>query len=224
MFCTIYAIKNNQNSKIYIGQTWKSLNVRWNSGSGYNSCILLSRAIEKYGKDSFYYEILGCASNQELADYLEQYYIEYYKTNVPEFGYNIKNGGSRGSHSKDTKQKISKSLTGREISEITKQKLAISNIGNTSHLGKKHSDATKKKISVAKSGKNNHNFGKQFSEEHRKKISEALTGKIVSETAKNNMSKGQLGNKNATGKNKGKTWKVIDGKRVWIEREIKNDE
>ena len=43
--------------------------------------------------------------------------------------------------------------------------------------GKKHSEETKSKISIAKSGANNQYFGKHLSEEHKRKIGEANTKK-----------------------------------------------
>ena len=50
-----------------------------------------------------------------------------------------------------------------------------------------------------------------FSEEHRMKIAEAKKGKVRSEETKNKISKAL----------KGKSWKLINGKRVWISKEVK---
>ena len=63
-----------------------------------------------------------------------------------------------------------------------------------SEAAKNISDDTRRKISEAKKGKKR----KPFTEEHRRKISEAKKGKF-----------------------KGKTWKLIDGKRVWFPKEAK---
>ena len=60
--------------------------------------------------------------------------------------------------------------------------------------GKHHTDETRQKMSEAKKGKKR----KPFTEETRRKMSESLKGKF-----------------------KGKTWKVIDGKRVWFPKEVK---
>lgn len=78
----------------------------------------------------------------------------------------------------------------------TKMIYNISNGGEASMRGRKHSEETKKKMSEARSGKNNPNYGKRF------------PGRINSGTFKN-------GHK-VSHNHKGKTWKVIDGKRVWI--------
>ena len=45
-------------------------------GWGYKSCRYLQFAIDKYGKDSFRYELLTVAHTQEIADYWEIYFIE----------------------------------------------------------------------------------------------------------------------------------------------------
>lgn len=71
---------------------------------------------------------------------------------------------------------------GKKLSEETKRKISLSNMGKTPMLGKKHSEKTKKKITFAaknisketrekmsKSGK-----GRQFSKEHKRKLSLAL--------------------------------------------------
>ena len=50
--------------------------------------------------------------------------------------------------------------------------------GNKYHLGKKHSEESKKKMSEAKKG-NKYNLGKHRSEETKKKLSEALKGKYL---------------------------------------------
>jgi len=62
-------------------------------------------------------------------------------------------------HTKETKDKISKSLTGRVCSDKTRKKLSKSN------KGKKFSDEHKRKISESKKGKNHPNWGKKHSEE-----------------------------------------------------------
>jgi hypothetical protein len=73
------------------------------------------------------------------------------------------------------------------------------------------------------------NKGKTFSEETRKRISIARRsrpGILHTEESKQKMRKPKsdefrqklIGNTNAKGVNKGKTWKVINGKRVWLDR------
>ena len=76
-----------------------------------------------------------------------------------------------------------------------------------------------------------HNQGKLLSEEHRKKMSEAKKGKKrmpFSEEHCRKISEAKKGKKHSADTRmkiseaiKGKTWKLIDGKRVWISKEVK---
>lgn len=55
-------------------------------------------------------------------------------------------------------------------------------------------------------------------EEYRRKMSEARKGKVLSEETKIKMSNAKKGHKGKASPNKGKTWKLVDGKRVWIDK------
>lgn len=93
-FWYVYAHTNKLNGKKYIGITgqqryWD----RWRSdGSGYKTQVF-GRAIEKYGWDNFSHDILDKVTSESKACELEQFYIQKYKSNQPEFGYNISFGG-----------------------------------------------------------------------------------------------------------------------------------
>jgi group I intron endonuclease len=232
--CTIYLITNVINNKIYVGQTWQSLDKRWLSGHGYRESTYFNSAIQKYGADSFKYEILALCSNQDNANYLEDYYMELYNSRDKNIGYNLKEGGSHGKHSEETKQKISIAHTGKFVSEETKQKLreintgktlsedvrrkiSQQNMGNQNNLGKTASAETKQKLSQT-------HMGLITSDETRQKISAANKGKKRSQDTINKM----LGNTNNLGNKlseetkdkiskskRGRTWKLVDGKRVW---------
>lgn len=104
---TIYLIRNTVNDKKYVGQTWNSLSKRW--ASGYGRCIHLDRAIKKYGKKVFYYEVLALCSDQETADYLESHYIHDYDTQNDKHGYNIRSGGEGSQHSSSSIEKMTNS-------------------------------------------------------------------------------------------------------------------
>ena len=89
--------------------------------------------------------------------------------------------------------------------------------------GKHHSEETRRKISEAKKGK-------FLSEEHRRKLSEAKKGRTrspLSEDTRKKMSEAKKGKvhseetKNKISKAlKGKSWKLIDGKRVYFSKEV----
>lgn len=93
----IYKITNLINNKIYIGQT-NNPKRRWqehkNLGYDTNGTKLLYRAIEKYGKDNFAFEIIeGPIDNYNEK---EIYWISYYNTyvgNENSWGYNLTPGG-----------------------------------------------------------------------------------------------------------------------------------
>lgn len=152
--CTIYKLINKINGMHYIGQTWQTLEKRWHAGGGYRSCIYIERAIKKYGKDNFYYEVLSHAITQEEADKLEDMFIEMYDSVNPQKGYNIRGGGSRGKLSEQTKQKISLANTGKKATEEAKHKSSISHKGQHSSpntefkKGKRYSPETEFKTGL----------------------------------------------------------------------------
>ena len=89
----IYIITNKVNSKVYIGQTRKSLSERMRHHfSRYETCKKLKEAIEQYSKENFLYSVLELVPYSELND-KETFYIEKY--NSIKNGYNIKKGNSK---------------------------------------------------------------------------------------------------------------------------------
>jgi group I intron endonuclease len=123
-YCTIYILKNTENTKVYIGQTWKDPSQRMKTG--YANCCHMSSAIKKYGKDKFYYETLRMAYTQEDADALEIFFIAQYNSIDREIGYNIEKGGnSAGKTSEETLAKMRK----RRHSKATLKKMSVSHIG-----------------------------------------------------------------------------------------------
>lgn len=214
----IYAHINKYNNKIYIGQTKTSSEQRWQNGNGYKPCIYFWRAIQKYGWDSFKHIILIENLTKEMADIFEEALIEKYQCLNPQYGYNIRHGGSNGKLSDESKLKISKAnkgrltgdknpMYGKHRSEETKEKIRSKLIGTPGtmlgkhlteeakeklrqkNLGKVLSQETKDKIS--QSLKN-----REFTEETRKKISEALQGRKFSEEHKKKISEGRKGSAN----------------------------
>lgn len=162
MNCIIYLLKNKINNKIYVGQTWQTLSKRWSGG--YEGCHKLNRAIKLYGKENFYYEVLTFTHTKEIANYYEKFFIEKYDS--IKTGYNIRFGGSdRGAyqHTNETKQKLSKSHTGKKHKEESKKKLE----GNKNASGKRTNE---QKETMRKS-----QLGKTQSEESKLAKSIAIT-------------------------------------------------
>lgn len=82
-------------NKVYIGQTCKTLSARAEpGGTGYRPCVAFWRAIQKYGWDNIRGEILEAVDTLEEANEKEQYYIQLFQSNNPEYGYNIYGGGN----------------------------------------------------------------------------------------------------------------------------------
>jgi hypothetical protein len=105
--------------------------------------------------------------------------------------------------SEETRHKLSEANKGKTQSEETRRKRSESS------KGRKLTEEHRLKIGAANKGKKL----PPMSEETRRKISEARKGKKKPPRTKEHCLKmGEI--------NKGKTWKLIDGKRVWLEKDI----
>lgn len=86
----IYKIKNTQNGKLYIGQSIRPIEYRFQRHiNDAESCRLnthFARAIRKYGKESFTICVIDIAHNQAELNYKEQFWIQFYDS--INFGYN----------------------------------------------------------------------------------------------------------------------------------------
>lgn len=85
----LYKITNKINQKVYIGIT-NDYKRRWANHGLENSVI--SKAIQKYGKENFNFEILFKNVSLEEIDNLEKEQIKIYDCLVPK-GYNVDKGG-----------------------------------------------------------------------------------------------------------------------------------
>lgn len=124
---SVYKHTNTFNGKVYIGITCRVPQKRWGkNGSGYKSNIHFWNAIQKYGWEiGFRHEILYSDLTKVQAEKLEIELISHYKSNYPEYGYNIANGGnSRGKMSESMKKKISIANTGKLRSLESRKKMS----------------------------------------------------------------------------------------------------
>jgi group I intron endonuclease len=123
----IYKVTNNLNGKVYIGQTIRPLIVRWKQHCNpcNKNCIALHRAIQKYGKENFSIQQIDIACDRDELDKKEIYWINFYNSTNSEKGYNLRVGGEHGYVSEETRIKISKSATGKFVSDETKRKMSI---------------------------------------------------------------------------------------------------
>lgn len=145
----IYKITNTS-KRIYIGQSnniekrfkmYKKLYCKLQ--------IRLYNSFIKYGVENHKFEILCECDIKELND-KERYYQDIFSvTNKNGMNCSLTKSSDRnGSHSKETKLKISLASKGKIISEETRKKISNSNKGKKSNrLGKKLSEESKNKMS-----------------------------------------------------------------------------
>jgi len=103
----IYKITNNINSKVYIGQTIKSVSERFSQHQYTARKIIenpklpqenrrfnmpIARAMAKHGIDNFFIEVVEECSLEQL-DEKEIYWIHFFHSYDPQFGYNATLGG-----------------------------------------------------------------------------------------------------------------------------------
>jgi len=188
----VYVLENLVSGKMYVGQTSNPSNRQKQHFSGvHHGTPLIERAILKYGTDQFDFVLLESLLSLEDANLRETYWIEELETLAPG-GYNLKEGGlGGGPDSPETRLKKSLSKQGKQ----------------NSFYGKKHSEETKRKISLAKTGVsvklsqqtrewrrkhmlklNRSRTGRPLSEEHKAHIATGQRGKTHSEESKRKMS------------------------------------
>lgn len=93
--CGIYKFTNKFTRKVYIGQA-KNIRVRYNRhfcNAKNGDDTYFYRALRKYGKEGFDFDILIECPLENL-DYWEKFYIKYYGSNIHDYGYNEYEGGS----------------------------------------------------------------------------------------------------------------------------------
>ena len=94
MSCGIYKFTNKLNNKIYIGQS-TDIESRYKKHfrkDNARNITYFHKACEKYGKQGFNFEILELCP-KELLNEREKYYINLFKSNDLNIGYNMTPGG-----------------------------------------------------------------------------------------------------------------------------------
>lgn len=134
----IYRATCTKNNKKYYGKTTNSLENR--KRQHLNAAINnvqshFYHAIRKHGYDCFLWEIIE-ECDELVLDEREKYWIAFDKTLSRKFGYNMTEGGTGGKPSAEVRKKISKTLTGRPsarkgipCSNETKQRISKSKTG-----------------------------------------------------------------------------------------------
>ncbi len=139
----IYKIYNTINDKIYIGQTRRDINIRWkqhliSAKSGRDGDTILYRAMNKYGVDKFYIEIVkeySFETKEELITTLNKEEIRYISENnsAKPNGYNMQRGGK--SPTESLKRPVDKySLDGILLESYESLSAACSESDNLNHV------------------------------------------------------------------------------------------
>jgi len=202
----VYKIRNIINNECYFGSA-TNIHVRWKKHlnllkNGVHHSIRLQNAWNKHGKENFVFEIvLQCdVSSYRLRKKAEEPFLVKGEYNICKFVDRLPEmkGESHWSFGlprpSDTREKISINAKER-----------FKNKENHPMYNKKHSIASKMKMSKAakgrtysnelrelwsaqRTGEKHHMYGKQHSAETKKKMSESHKGKILSEETKKKMS------------------------------------
>ena len=185
----VYKTTNIQNNKIYIGMHKAQVFDKGYFGSG----VLIKKAIKKYGQDNFVVELIEwCCDRADLCS-KEKYWICYFRSNTPDIGYNLAQGGDGGDtfhlhtveEQDEIKAKIGERFKGRKQTDewIEKRKHCGEENGM---YGKHHTQETKEIISQKMSGENNPMYG----------IPSPNKGRLCSEETKDKIRKTKLGENN----------------------------
>jgi len=162
---SIYIIQNMVSNKVYVGQTMGKLSDRWGKhknalNRGVHGNSHLQSAWIKYGAQSFEFALLETYATHDQINEAECFYLEYFRSLGVDL-YNIRAGGSHGTHSKETREK----LRVARLKQTPPDATARANM-RAAQLGRKLSEATLAKLR-----------GRVVSEETKAKLRAAGMGK-----------------------------------------------
>lgn len=164
---SIYRFTNTTNNKIYIGWTSRDPLIRLDehqstSTPKYQDRSIISYAIEKYGINSFVFEIVYQSSDYDHSREMESVFIKENNSLLPDlggWGYNIDFGGTGHKRSPLTIEKHRKAITGKKQSaeHIDRRKV----IGDRNAM-------------YGRTGKNHPRYGKKLTDEQRQNVSDGV--------------------------------------------------
>ena len=183
--------------KVYIGITCLNPKQRWGNGKNYSHNKYFSRAINKYGWDSFKHDILFCNLSKESAKQKEIELMSLYDSTNPKKGFNLTKGGESANgycHTREAKIKIglaskgrASPMKGKSHSEETKNRISVANKGRPGRRGHRLSEEHKIKIGLSNKG-----IPRPKSREHAIRLSQCKVGTKHSEETKRKMSLSRL--------------------------------
>lgn len=200
----VYQIKCENNGKVYIGQAQspQRLKLRWSKHKTelrkhHHHSIKLQRAWDKYGEDSFIFEILESDIPLDLLTHREQYYMD--STEAYTNGYNSCQFAACTRGYKPTPESIAKRVAkvkgmfvGRKLSEETKKKIRAARALqiSTQESRKKVGDALRGR-KAGPNPKKGWGKGRVVPQETKDKISATLKGRKLSEEVVQHMKDAQ---------------------------------
>jgi len=173
--CGVYEIENSLSMKRYVGSSVNIEN-RWRRHKtdlrkNRHHSQYLQRAWNKYGENSFAFNVLVVCERRFLQEY-EQWYLDNKNCE-----YNVSDN-------------VESPTRGKHISAEHIEALRKANLGNQYTLGYNHTEESKEQISA-----NNAKYwnGKSRSNQTKELISKALKGRPLTEETKRKMSEARMG-------------------------------
>lgn len=183
----VYLIHNTVNNKVYVGKTMNPKR-RWfghlSFAKHYTSNQYIHKAMRKYGSGSFTFSVIQKLSSEFEYNEAEKYWIRYFNSNNPLYGYNLTCGGdgSLGRKQTDyTRKKISDAKLNTMTGALNpfygqKHTLDTKKLISAKNTGLKRTDDFKKERSIITSGEHNPFYGKKHSTESLSKMSSNACG------------------------------------------------
>lgn len=127
----IYYTYDQKTKKIYVGQ---STNTVENSTDYFGSGVWVRNIIKKRGTYFFKKQIIGYCYSKEELNYAELICIEFYNSNNPIYGLNIREGGTNGKLSIETRNKIGLKSKARIRTPLSDQQRINLSIAKKGHI------------------------------------------------------------------------------------------
>ena len=194
----IYKITNRINGKVYIGQTiQKNPKMRWYGHLGdarAGTTGHLYESIRKYGPEQFDWEVIDSATTLGELNALEVKCIEHYRSLVE--CYNHRDGGDNSLHSAESIER----MKAAKVAQHARRRAAN---GGKETINKR--SGYKFNAPHPKKGKPSKKWSDEMKAEHSIRCLNREPRKITDEL------------KERLAHCKGKTWKLINNTRVWME-------